>query len=287
MQHVVSFSGGVTSWAAARLVRDRIMRPCDQLVLLFADTRMEAPDVYRFLEAAAANIATPITRLCDGRTPWEVFEDERFLGNSQFDPCSKMLKRKIIDRWRKENCDPAASRHHVGLDFTEIDRFERHQQALAARGWAAQAPLIDFRVAKPTAIEWARREGLEVPEAYGEGFSHANCAGMCVKAGMHHWARLYRAHPDRYRRAEREEGRLRDMLGNVSILTDRAGGKKRPLPLSEFRQRLEDRCSLPFEDDGGGCGCALETENTATTPVADTKRPGPGPRPYPAPERAA
>ena len=66
MQHVVSFSGGVTSWAAARLVRDRIMRPCDQLVLLFADTRMEAPDVYRFLEAAATNIATPITRLCDG-----------------------------------------------------------------------------------------------------------------------------------------------------------------------------------------------------------------------------
>ena len=109
---------------------------------------------------------------------------------------------------------------------------------------------------------------------------------MCVKAGMHHWARLYRAHPDRYRRAEREEGRLRDLLGDVSILTDRTGEKKRPLPLSEFRQRLEDRCSLPFEDDGGGCGCALETEDTATEPVADTKPPGPGPRPYPAPEPA-
>ncbi len=81
-----------------------------------------------------------------------------------------------------------------------------------------------------------------------------------MKAGQHHWARLYRTHPDRYLEAEGEEDDLRDLLGNVSILTDRTGGKKRPLPLSEFRERLEKRCSLPFEDDGGGCGCALETE---------------------------
>ena len=120
-----------------------------------------------------------------------------------------------------------------------------------------------------------------------------------MKAGQHHWARLYRTHPDRYLEAESEEDNLRDLLGNVSILTDRTGGKKRPLPLSEFRERLKKRCSLPFEDDGGGCGCALETEGETdeapspgtdvptTGPAADTKLPGPAPRRYRARETAA
>ena len=156
MLHVISFSGGVTSWAAGRVVRDRLMKPGDRLVLLFADTLMEAPDVYVFLEAAAANIGRPVTRLCDGRTPWEVFRDKRFLGNSRVDPCSKILKRDLIRKWQQEHCDPRRSMHHVGFDASEGERFARYSSSLAEKGWKGCAPLIDCGMTKAQALAWAR-----------------------------------------------------------------------------------------------------------------------------------
>ena len=261
MMHVVSFSGGVTSWAAAKLVRERIMTSGDELVLLFADTSMEAADVYEFLEQGARNLGSPITRLCDGRTPWEVFRDERYLGNSRVDPCSKILKRQLMDRWRSQHCHRSDSAHYVGLDFSEIDRFETHARVMRKKDWTVQAPLIEHRMGKTQAIEWATREGLTLPRAYSTGFSHANCMGMCVKAGQHHWALLYQHHPDRFRRAEREEADIRTYLDrDVTILKDRTGGSSTPLTLADFRKRLDDRWTLPIENDGGGCGCALESE---------------------------
>ena len=263
MQHVVSFSGGVTSWAAAKLVQDRIMNAEESLVLLFADTLMEAPDVYEFLKEGARNLGRPVTRLCDGRTPWQVFRDERYLGNSRIDPCSKILKRQLMDRWRNQHCDKADSTHYVGLDFSEIERFETHARLLSKKGWTVRAPLIEYRFVKSRAIEWATQEGLTLPRAYASGFSHANCGGMCVKAGQHHWALLYQHHPDRYLQAEREEADIRRYLDrDVTILKDRTGGESTPLTLADFRERLDNRWTLKLVNDGGGCGCALEREST-------------------------
>lgn len=260
MQHVVSFSGGVSSWMAGRLVVDRVARPGDEVLLLFADTRMESADVYAFLEAGAADLGLPITRIADGRTPWELFRDERLLGNNAKAICSRILKRELIDRWRKAHCDPADSRHHVGLDWTEINRFDRHRAAMASNGWIAVAPLIDFKVDKPAAIEQAKERGLQLPDAYKEGFGHANCSGMCVRAGIGHWTRLYRVHPDRFAEAEAKEAEIQDFLGNdYTILRDRRkAAASINLSLRQLRERLEAQdCGLDFEEEGG-CGCALE-----------------------------
>src|SRR6266853_2955096 len=104
MKHVVMFSGGIGSWAAAKRVATRI--GTKNLTLLFSDTLVEDADRYRFLDDAAANIGITPIRIADGRTPWEVYRDERFLGNSRADPCSKLLKRQPAERWLRENCDP-------------------------------------------------------------------------------------------------------------------------------------------------------------------------------------
>ena len=259
LKHVISYSGGITSWAAAKLVQTRIAGAEDDVVLLFADTKSEASDVYDFIKAGAANIGRNVTTVCDGRTPWEVFRDERFLGNSLIDPCSKILKRELMDRWRRNNCDPLTSRHYIGVDFTEINRYKTHKAGLGKRGWQCEAPLIRYRMSKPKALEWAIAEGLSPPDAYKEGFSHANCAGMCIKAGKHHWARLYQLHPDRYLYAERQEQGLREYLKrDVTILVDRRGEERIPVTLRELRRRLEAGVALPFEPEEGGCGCALE-----------------------------
>ncbi len=54
MKHVVMFSGGLASWAAAKRVAAE--NGTDALVLLFSDTLMEDEDLYRFLDQAAADV---------------------------------------------------------------------------------------------------------------------------------------------------------------------------------------------------------------------------------------
>ena len=66
MKHIVQMSGGVGSWATARVVKDKHVRPGDELVILFADVLIEDKETYEFLDAAAADIGVPITRIVVG-----------------------------------------------------------------------------------------------------------------------------------------------------------------------------------------------------------------------------
>lgn len=53
MKHIIQFSGGAGSWAAAKLVAAQ--HGTEDMVLLFADTRMEDHDLYRFLVEASSD----------------------------------------------------------------------------------------------------------------------------------------------------------------------------------------------------------------------------------------
>ena len=259
MTLVVSFSGGVTSWAAARLALDA-MPDADRMVLLFADTLIEDESTYAFLHAGAEQLGLAVTRIADGRTPWQVFEDERFVGNNRVAPCSKILKRAMLDRWLR-NCDPADTVSVLGMDWSEVNRFETHRKLKAAEGWTVTAPLIDAGIGKPEAIGMALAAGLPLPELYAEGFAHANCGGACVRAGHAHWERLLRIRPAVFRDAERRETELRRKLlrADATILRDRAGGTTKPLSLTAFRERMESRgLQGEMAYDWGGCGCAID-----------------------------
>ena len=94
---IVSFSGGVCSfWAAERTIRKF---GAENVVLLFADTRMEDEDLYRFNADCERYLGVPITTIAEGRDPWDVFEAEGVIGNSRIDPCSRILKREFLRPW--------------------------------------------------------------------------------------------------------------------------------------------------------------------------------------------
>lgn len=275
MRHVVSFSGGVGSWAAAKRVA--AAHGTADLVLLFCDTMMEDEDLYRFIDEAAANVGGTLVRVADGRTPWDVFFDERYLGNNRVDPCSKILKRELADAWLRDNCDPAETTCYVGIDWTEIHRFEGDPVALdltgggagvprpglrrrmAAKGWTFRAPLCEPPlVAKPDVFALLAREGIARPRLYDFGFSHNNCGGFCVKAGQAHFALLLRTMPARYAWHEAQEQRIRAYLQkDVAILRDRTGGKVRAMTLREFRERIEHGMTYDLFEVGG-CGCFVD-----------------------------
>jgi hypothetical protein len=103
--HVVQYSGGIGSWATAMRVAD--LHGTDGLVLLAADTRVEDPDLWRFVADSAAHLGVAPVVVADGRTPWEVFADQHFLGNARVAPCSAFLKQKPCRAWLAEHADPA------------------------------------------------------------------------------------------------------------------------------------------------------------------------------------
>src|SRR5579859_1857151 len=210
--HVVMFSGGAGSWAAAKRVAQR--HSPESITLLFTDTRMEDEDLYRFLDESAANVGARLVKIAEGRNPWHVFFDERFLGNSRVDPCSKILKRQMADQWLADNCDPKRTTVYVGIDWTEEHRFTKLRDRHAVDGWRYEAPLCEAPfITKNDVTAWLKAEGIKQPRLYDLGFAHNNCGGFCIKAGQGHFANLLRRLPERYARHEAMEQAIRTYLG--------------------------------------------------------------------------
>jgi len=256
--HICMFSGGIGSWAAARRVVEHHGQT--DVTLLFADTLMEDEDLYRFLREAAENVGAELVQLVEGRDPWDVFRDVKYIGNTRADPCSLKLKREVLDKWLNDNCDPANTTCYIGIDFTEEHRFIRLRDRKAAQGWTYEAPLCEAPyMTKPDMLEWLDREGIAAPRLYGMGFAHNNCGGMCIKAGHGHFANLLKQMPERYLYHERQEEAMRQFLGrdDVTILRDRRGGTTTPMTMRAFRERIEAG-HQPDLFDIGGCGCLVD-----------------------------
>lgn len=259
MKHVVMFSSGAGSAAAAKRVADRY--GTDDLILLFADVNGEHGDNYRFLREAAQWIGGELTVLDNaGKTIWQVFSEGKFLGNTRVDLCSRILKREPMRKWLTDNCDPADTVAYLGFDWTEEHRHERAQHHWSP--WTMESPLLwEPVIDKSQALQWLADAGIEPPLLTRQGFPHANCGGGCVKAGIGQFKKLYFTNPAEFAKWEWNEERLRQQLGDVAILRDRRGGTTKPLPLSQLRERLLADNTLFADEDYGGCNCFTPEED--------------------------
>lgn len=281
MRCVVFFSGGLSSWAAAK--RAAAKYGAENVTLLFTDTLIEDPDLYRFLDEAAENVGARLVRLSEGRTPWQGFRDEKVIGNTRIDPCSKILKRKIAEKWLEQNFVPAETVLVFGVSWDEAHRYESEpdpktgkrrgvKHRYADLGWPhVEAPLLDSPWLTAWDVRaWARLEGLTVPRLYSLGFSHNNCGGFCVKAGEGHFAHLLKTLPEVYAKHEAEEeafnatrpGRKRQ---TVLAPEREINGKRQRVPISlrEFREQVEAKSPAINLFDVGGCDCFYPTEDAA------------------------
>ena len=263
---VVFYSGGLASYAAAE--RAIQMYGKGNTVLSFTDTKTEDEDLYRFLKKTQTDLDVPLVWLADSRDIWQVFRDERRLGSSRADPCSKILKRAQGDRWLKANRDPADTVLVFGIDWTEKHRYDdgkgrglKHRWA--ERGWTAIAPLTEPPFLwRQDIIAGLATRGIEPPRLYALGFAHNNCGGGCVKAGIGHFAHLLRALPEVYAKWEHEEAEFNRMIragkSPVAMLSDRRGGRRVPYTLAQLRADLDAGRPVKGLDDVGGCGCFIE-----------------------------
>jgi len=266
MNHVVMFSGGIGSWAAAKLVAQK--HGTENLFLVFADVKGQSnnphigedEDTYRFIEEAAANVGGTYVYLNEGRDIWQVFKDKRFLGNSRLANCSHLLKQKPAREWLESNCKPEETIVYVGIDWTETHRLPsivKNYLPYTAKAPLAEPPYLD----KQELIAWAKREGITTPRLYDLGFSHNNCGGGCVRAGQGQFKKLLETMPERFATWEAKEQEIREFLDkDVAILSEVVAGVKKPLPLIELRKRIEREPQQIDLFDIGGCGCFFEND---------------------------
>ncbi len=256
----IQFSGGAASYVATKLTLEELGH--DGVALIFADTLIEDEDLYRFLNDAEQKLQHPIIKITEGRDPWQVFFDEKMMGNPRVDPCSRILKRQLLGKWCVANCTEDCTLI-IGYDATENHRLQRLKLRMAPV--KVRAPLLERGIWKEQVFEIVESDGLTLPRLYAMGFAHNNCGGFCVKAGQASFALLLENLPERYAAHEAKEEAFRQIVGkDVSIMRDRRGGTTKALTMRQFRERHQQKPTEVDRSDLGGCTCMEEPDDTAT-----------------------
>lgn len=256
--HIVSVSGGVGSFI--ELMNCVSEYGVENTIALFADTQIEDPDLYRFLDESTRYSGAELVKIADGRNPWQVFQDKKFIGNTRVDPCSLVLKRKLIWDWIKNHYHPDECNVHAGIDFSEkhrLDRAKKLNEPYVYRSIMVEQGQI---VSQQDKIDFCKNAGISPPKLYLDGFGHNNCGGFCVKAGLAQFKLLLEKYPKRYQWHVEQENETRRLNSNAKpFLRIRRGSGLEYIWLSEYRDWLKEH-QLTGEDlfDWGGCGCAVE-----------------------------
>lgn len=194
--NIVSYSGGVGSAMTVDLVIQKYGK--DLTILLFADTKIEDEDLYRFNKDLEVALDTKITTIQDGRDVWEVFEDVKFIGNSRIDPCSRILKRDLIKNWIKNTFSKDEVDVFVGIDCSEehrLDKIKKNNPDINYRSILVENNIFLDKDLKEL---WAESLNIKLPRLYSMGFPHNNCGGFCVKTGLKQFKLLFDNFPERY-----------------------------------------------------------------------------------------
>lgn len=237
-RRIVHFSCGAASAVAAKLT---IAKDHDAVVVNVFIAE-EHPDNRRFLEDVQRWLGSPITVLRDekyGASAYEVFRRNRYTRGRFGAPCTRALKRDVLDRFQTPRDVPV-------LGFTTEEQ-ERADKFLDTHAGVGEFPLIEAGINKAECLSLIERAGILLPEMYRLGYNNANCIG-CVKGGAGYWNKVRRDFPERYE----EMARIEDAIGESSyLMRDRNTGARISLrqldPLAGRHDVTVPECGLVCE----------------------------------------
>lgn len=247
-RRVVQFSCGAASAVAAKLTLAR--HP--SAVVVNAFVKEEHDDNRRFLADVEVWLGVTAVVLRNekyGGSAYEVFRKTRYTKGMYGAPCTRALKRELLDAFREPTDIPV-----LGFTAEEQDRADNF---LDANGGVGEFPLIDAGLTKPDCLSIIDRAGIALPAMYLLGYNNANCIG-CVKGGAGYWNKVRRDFPDRFE----EMCVIEDTIGpSAYLMRDRKSGVRIPL-------RQLDPASGRHNATVPECGFACErvSEELASTP---------------------
>lgn len=171
---VCNFSCGAASAVATKLA----LAQHPEAVIVNAFLKNEHADNRRFLADCEKWFGREVTVLRDEKYGADVitlFRKKRFLKSHAGAPCSRELKRRLLDAWSQPG-DVIV----LGYTMEEEDRLDDFRERNPDR--PCLAPLVQHGLGKEDCKEMVRRAGIELPLMYRMGYDNANCIG-CVKGG--------------------------------------------------------------------------------------------------------
>lgn len=213
---VCQFSCGAASAVATKLALAQ--RGDREVLIVNAFIKEEDEDNRRFLADCERWFGHPITVLRDekyGASVMEVWRRKRYIKGPMGAPCSRELKRKVLDAVKRADDEIV-----FGFTIEEQDRFddfvERNPQLHCS------APLIEQGLSKADCLAMVERAGLLLPLAYRDGFENANCP-RCPKGGEGYWNRVRIYRPNDFR----ETMELQEDIGpGAYFFRDRKTGER-------------------------------------------------------------
>lgn len=198
--HIILFSGGLSSFTVAHLVKEKY--PDDNIVLYFTDTLWEDEDLYRFIHEASNKLELPLLTHSRGITPPQLMVQQRFMANNRAGTCSRELKMKVSAKYLKRGIVPEIekwyNKHYLRQEEFKSDMIlyfgigwdEAHREGPIRANWQplkVEMPLMEMSIDNEKVL---KLYGIRRPRLYDMEFAHNNCKGRCVKAGQGHYKNL-------------------------------------------------------------------------------------------------
>lgn len=205
---VCQFSCGAASAVATKLALAQYGATHDvQIINAFLANERE--DNRRFLLDCQEWFGREIVQLRDekyGADIIQVFRRERFMKGRTGAPCTKLLKRRLLDAWKQPGDIMV-----FGYTAEELDRLDDFRDRNPDR--PVIAPLIDSGLGKEDCKAMIQRAGIELPLMYRLGYDNANCIG-CVKGGEGYYRAIREDFPQQFE----DLCKVQDELGPGSYL---------------------------------------------------------------------
>lgn len=203
MLHVVQFSGGAASAYVAKLVIDQYGK--ENTILLFHDTKAEDEDARRFRDEVADYLGLAVTEVSDGRSLWELIDDNHCLPSFHIPFCTTKLKQEPGERFIRSLSSEFTL--YNGFDINEWPRVQRAVTKGETVGRVVRSLLFEMRLSSEDAKRVIREDwGICLPRAY-KVLNHNNCV-PCFKGGQSHFRKVWKYYPDAFARAVDVERRL-------------------------------------------------------------------------------
>ncbi len=189
---VCQFSCGAASAVATKLALARYGATHD-VQIINAFLLEEHADNRRFAADCEAWFGRPITVLRDerdGASVVRVFRRKQYMMGLTGAPCSRDLKRELMDKWKQPG-DVMV----LGYTAEETDRLEDFLERNPTR--QVIAPLIEEGLTKADCQAMVERAGIVLPMMYRLGYDNANCIG-CIKGGEGYWRAIREDFPDQF-----------------------------------------------------------------------------------------
>ena len=220
MKHIVSFSGGKDSTAMLLLMIEKGIL-IDEII--FLDTGVEFPEMYKHIEKVERYIDRKITKLkAENSYEYMMFEHEKKKGKNKGQKgyswadfrnrwCTQYLKKQVMNRYLKEKYKNIEIIEYHGIAADETKRLIKNKEK------NIKYPLAEWGVIEKEALEYCYKKGFNWDGLY-EKFDRVSC-WCCPLKNLKELKVIYKEYPKYWEKLKEWDSKTyRKFRADYSIL---------------------------------------------------------------------